>query len=72
MPSPTSAKIVAEAYRYQVDCKGRTIHLHRPAAPTIHVATITPEGEILPQPHIGYTSADHECAMAIRATMSVR
>lgn len=74
MPSPTAAKIVASAYGYQIDNAGRTISLYRyePKAnpPTILVATIAHDGEIMPRQD--YTRADHECAMAIRATMPVR
>ena len=73
MPSPTSAKIVAEAYGYQIDNQGRKIALYRytpkEKSPTREVATICVDGSIIPI--APYTREDHECAMAIRATMAV-
>lgn len=75
MPSPTTAKIVAEAYGYQVDRDGTSIVLFRYEAkadpPAFKVATIARDGEIIPHANreFPYSRADHECAMAIRSTM---
>lgn len=74
--SPTSAKIGADAYGYQIDRNGRGVDLYRyspEAKGAIKVATIWCDGEIIPcaSGDSTYSREDHECAMAIRALVPV-
>lgn len=64
--------IVADTYGYQVETDGGTIYLYRTPS-ILCVARIMHNGEIVPVPNQDnpYTRADHECAMAIRATMAL-